>query len=171
MAPDMRGARILTGLLAASTTWIAMVPAARAVGEGLADFRTSTANQGLIGLSSLLTAPLDPIALTLWPPEEFDELWGAPVTNRLVGLGAGVMLGVLRATMGATDLVLAPLPMQPVSPRLRFAFSPDLVHEREEDPEWLCDLDGWGEEARSWAYRAGVVACFPWKGSARAEAE
>ena len=166
----MRRTRILTGV-AAAAAWLATAPCAWAAGESFAEYRTATANQGLIGLSSVLSAPLDPIALTIWPPEAFDELWGAPVTNRLVGLCTGVLLGAHRLTMGVTDLLLAPLPMMPVSPQLRFAFSPDLVHEREEDPEWLCDLDGWGEEARSWAYRPGVIACFPAKGSALGEEE
>jgi hypothetical protein len=158
-------------VLVGASALLLAVPGASAVGEDFAAYRTATANQGLLGLSSVLSAPVDPVATTIWPPEEFDELWGAPLTNRIVGLGAGLMLGVYRICMGVVDLVAAPLPMMPVSPKLRFAFSPDLVHDREEDPEWLCDMDGWGEDARSWGHRLGVIACFPWKGSAAAQAE
>lgn len=153
-------------LLSSAALGLAASPAAGS--EAVARYRTNVTNQTLIGLSSVLAAPVDPFAETIWPPETFDELPGSVVTGRIAGLGAGLMLGVYRFAMGATDVLLAPLPMMPISPRMRFSFTPDLVHERAEDPEWLCDLDGWGEEARSWGHRLGVVVCLPagWKGSA-----
>ncbi len=144
-------------------------PTARAQEEegAFASYLGDFVLQGWIGAQSMLTAPLDPVAETVWPPEEFAEIAGAPVTSHLVGAGTGLLLGSYRLVMGFTDLVLSPLPMVPVSPPLRFSLSPGLVQEREGDPEWICDLDGWGEAPRSWPYRLGVVWCFPWsKGSA-----
>ncbi len=167
-----RRAKLPTCVLVAATPLLLGAPAAaQATGEGFASYRTSTANQALLGMSSVLGAPIDPFALAISPPEGYEELPGAPVTGHVLGLGAGLTLGLARLVLGLTDVVLSPIPMLPVSPALRFGFSPDLAHEREEDPEWLCDLDGWGEEAPSWGYRLGVLACFPWKGSAAAEEE
>jgi hypothetical protein len=151
---------------------LGLVASPAAGSEAVARYRTEVSNQTLIGLSSIMTAPVDPFAQAIWPPDEFAELPGAVVTSHLMGFGSGVLVSMLRTMLGFTDVLLAPLPMLPVSPPLRFALTPGLVHEREEDPEWLCDMDGWGaDEARSWGHRVGTVWCFPlgWKGSANVE--
>jgi hypothetical protein len=130
--------------------------------EGFLGYMAGSANQVLVGSQSVLFAPLDPIAETVWPPEELEDLPGVPVTNRVVGAGAGLLLGGYRLLMGLTDLVLCPVPMNPVSPTLRFTLVPDVTQERTGDPEWICDMDGWGEEPETWAHRLGMLACFPW---------
>ena len=130
--------------------------------EGFLGYMAGTANQLLVGFQSVIFSPLDPVAETIWPPEEFEDMPAAPVTSRVVGAGAGLMLGGYRLLMGATDLILSPIPMDPVSPTLRFTLFPEVTQDRTGDPDWICDMDGWGEEAESWAHRAGTLACFPW---------
>lgn len=139
--------------------------------EGFTGYMAGFANQVLVGTQSVLFAPLDPIADTIWPPEELEDLPGAPVTNRVVGAGAGLMLGGYRMLMGVTDLALCPVPMDPVSPTLRFSLLPDISQERSGDPEWICDMDGWGEEPPTWAHRLGVLVCFPWTKGTPKDAE
>lgn len=160
--------RSIRSLVAVAALALGVPAAAEEEAGAFSSYLSRFGLQAWIGVQSMLTAPIDPFAETIWPPEEFSEIAGAPVTSHIVGAGAGLLLGSYRLGMGLTDLVLSPLPMVPVSPPLRFSLTPGLVQEREGEPEWICDLDGWGEEPRSWPYRLGVVWCFPWtKGSPR----
>lgn len=157
--------RSFCGLVCVGSLALLTAGAARAQDEeegGFTGYMAGTANQLLVGAQSVLFAPLDPFAESIWPPEELEELPGAPVTSRVVGAGAGLLLGGYRILMGVTDIVMAPIPMEPVSPTLRFTLVPHVTQEREGDPRWICDMDGWGEEPSSWASRLGVLWCFPW---------
>ena len=139
--------------------------------EGFLGYMAGFANQVLVGSQSVLFAPLDPVAETIWPPQELEDLPAAPVTSRVVGAGAGLLLGGYRLLLGATDLILSPVPMDPVSPTLRFSLFPNVIQDRTGDPDWICDMDGWGEEPESWAHRVGVLACFPWTKGTPEDAE
>jgi len=82
-------------------------------------------NNVLAGLNGLLTAPADPVASAIAPPEEFDELWGAPVTSHTLGFFQGVVMLPYRVVMGALDIAFAPFWVFPtLSPEARFDLVP-----------------------------------------------
>ena len=82
-------------------------------------------NNLLAGLNGLVTSPADPVMAAIHPLEEFDELWGAPVTPHVVGFFQGTFLMVLRATMGAADVAFFPFWVFPtLSPEARYEIIP-----------------------------------------------
>lgn len=98
--------------------------------SALAEWSKSVGNRYLMGLNSLITFPADPVMSTVQPAEELDELPLAPATRYPVGFVQGTMLSMYRASMGALDLLFAPLtPMKMLSPEPRYMIFPDVTHE------------------------------------------
>ena len=59
------------------------------------------------------------------PPEEFEDMWGAPVTSHTLGFFQGTFLMVYRATMGLVDIAFAPFWVFPtLSPEARYEIIP-----------------------------------------------
>lgn len=78
-------------------------------------------NNAAAGLNGLVTFPADPVMLTV----EGDEVFGSPVSGRVLGFGAGIMQGIYRAVMGVSDIALAIVPTMPMlSPVPRFKLLP-----------------------------------------------
>jgi hypothetical protein len=65
-------------------------------------------NNLLAGINGLAVFAWDPPRLAYEPPEDFDEMWGAPVTSHVVGFFAGTVMMGYRATMGVLDVALFP---------------------------------------------------------------
>jgi hypothetical protein len=94
------------------------------------EYGKSVGNRYMVGLNSLITFPADPVMDTVKPREEFNELPLAAGTKYIAGLGTGLMLSVYRATMGAFDVLCAPLtPMKMLSPEPRYMIFPNAQHE------------------------------------------
>jgi hypothetical protein len=73
------------------------------------------------GLNGLVTAPADPVALTV----DGDEVFGSPVGGRVLGFGAGSLQAIYRAVMGVSDIALAIVPAMPMlSPVPRYKLLP-----------------------------------------------
>ena len=90
----------------------------------------SVLNRYGVGFNSLLTFPADPIMDFVKPREEFDKLPASMVTKYVAGLGQGVLLSLYRASMGAFDVVFAPLtPMKEMSPEPRWMIFPGVEPE------------------------------------------
>ncbi len=90
------------------------------------------ANRALAGLNGFITWPADPVMMVIHVSEAFEDAPLAPVTGRFLGLGAGLMLGVYRLTMGVFDIVFQPIPFMPtLSPVPRYKVIPWFVHEDE----------------------------------------
>lgn len=82
-------------------------------------------NNALAGLNGLATFPADPVMSAVDPPEDFDELWGAPVTSHAIGFFHGTILMVYRATMGLADIAFSPFWVFPtLSPEGRYEIIP-----------------------------------------------
>jgi hypothetical protein len=95
-----------------------------------AEYGKSVGNRYLVGLNSLITFPADPVMDTVKPRAEFDKLPLAAGTKYVAGLGTGIMLSIYRASMGAFDVVCAPLtPMKMLSPEPRWMIFPWAHHE------------------------------------------
>ncbi len=93
------------------------------------EYGSSVGTRYLVGLNSLATFPADPVMGAVKPREEFDELPLAAGTKYVVGFLQGSMLSIYRATMGAFDVVFAPLtPMKLLSPEPRYMIFPDVEH-------------------------------------------
>jgi len=94
------------------------------------DYGKSVLNRYGVGFNSLLTFPADPIMDFVKPREEFDKLPASMVTKYVAGLGQGVLLSLYRASMGAFDVVFAPLtPMKEMSPEPRWMIFPGVEPE------------------------------------------
>jgi hypothetical protein len=65
-------------------------------------------NNLLAGINGLAVFAIDPGRLAYEPPEEFDDMWGAPATSHVVGFFAGTALMGYRAAMGVLDIALFP---------------------------------------------------------------
>ncbi len=90
------------------------------------------ATRALGGLNGLITWPADPVMMVVRVSPVFEDAPLAPVTGRFLGLGAGLMLGVYRLTMGVLDIVFQPIPFMPtLSPVPRYKVIPWFVHEDE----------------------------------------
>jgi hypothetical protein len=73
------------------------------------------------GLNGLVTAPADPVALTITGGEVF----GSPIGGPVLGFGAGSMQALYRAVMGVSDIALAIVPAMPMlSPVPRYKLLP-----------------------------------------------
>ena len=82
-------------------------------------------NNVLAGLNGLATFLADPVMSAVDPPEEFEELLGAPVTSHTVGFFQGTFLMVYRLTMGLADIAFAPFWVFPtLSPEARYEIIP-----------------------------------------------
>ena len=82
------------------------------------------------GINSLATFPADPFIMVWTVNDNFEDVPLAPVTGRILGLGAGTLLSVHRLAMGTFDVVLSPLYFFPVmSPEPRWAIFEDLEYE------------------------------------------
>jgi hypothetical protein len=106
--------------------------AAAEEGEGsfISNWANHVRNTFLAGVNGVITWPADPVMLTVNPTEEMSSLPGGVVTGRLVGFGAGTLLGAYRLTMGALDMVLAPLSFFPMfSPEPRYQVIPGWEHQ------------------------------------------
>lgn len=95
-----------------------------------AEYGKSVGNRYLVGLNSLITFPADPVMDTVKPRDEFNKLPLAAGTKYVAGLGTGIMLSIYRASMGAFDVICAPLtPMKMLSPEPRWMIFPWAHHE------------------------------------------
>jgi hypothetical protein len=104
-------------LVAAAAALFVLTAGASANAEGV--------NNLLAGFNGLLTFPADPVMATVDPPEDFDDLWGAPVTPHAAGLVQGTLLMIYRATMGVLDIAFFPLWVFPtLSPEARYEIIP-----------------------------------------------
>ncbi len=82
-------------------------------------------NNVLAGLNGLATFLADPVMSAVDPPEEFEDLWGAPVTSHAVGFFQGTFLMIYRATTGVADIAFAPFWVFPtLSPEGRYEIIP-----------------------------------------------
>ncbi len=106
-------------------------------GEGCQEFLESSGEYFrrsgtyvLAGVNGIATAPADFVMDPVKPPEALDELWGVPITNRLVGLPLGALHGTYRMLMGVTDIVLSPLRHYQTSPEPRYNLFPWVEYER-----------------------------------------
>src|SRR6185503_19817156 len=61
------------------------------------------------GVNGLLTAPADPIAYLIEPPEYFDEVPLPQLSGRVLGVVSGTMLAAKRAGLDVLDIALTPL--------------------------------------------------------------
>jgi hypothetical protein len=96
----------------------------------LAEYGSTVANRALMGVTSLVTSPADPVMAVVEPREEFERLPVAVVTSRVVGLVQGTLLGAYRLGMGTLDLLFAPLtPMRMLSPEPRYQLFEGVEHE------------------------------------------
>lgn len=96
----------------------------------LAEYGAEVGNRYLMGVTSIATFLGDPPMEAAFPEEDFNELPGAVVTKHVVGLGAGLLLSVFRASMGTLDLLFAPLtPMKMLSPEMRWNLF-DIEHDQ-----------------------------------------
>lgn len=87
-------------------------------------------NNLLAGINGLIAAPLDPVLMFVDPPENMEELPGVPVTNRIVGLGAGVLMMVYRVGVAVLDIVLFPFwVFETFSPEPPFPAIPNVEYE------------------------------------------
>jgi hypothetical protein len=113
-------------LVAAAAILFVLTAAASASAEPPEPLELPTAvNNLLAGLNGLTTFPADPVMAAIDPLEEFDELWGAPVTSHMVGFFQGTFLMVLRATMGAADIAFFPFWVSStLSPEARYEIIP-----------------------------------------------
>ena len=104
-------------LAAAAATLFVLTIGASANAEGV--------NNLLAGINGLVTFPVDPVNSSIYPPDEFDDLWGAPVTPHMAGFFQGTLLMLYRATMGALDIAFFPFWVFPtLSPEARFEIIP-----------------------------------------------
>lgn len=113
--------------VAATLLVLTATPAARADSESESEpLELPTAlNNVLAGFNGLLTAPADPVASAIAPPEDFEDLWGAPVTSHTLGFFQGVVMLPYRAVMGALDIAFAPFWVFPtLSPEARVDLVP-----------------------------------------------
>jgi hypothetical protein len=95
-----------------------------------AEYGKSVGNRYLVGLNSLITFPADPVMDTVKPREEFDKLPLSMGTKYIAGFFTGVMLSMYRVSMGAFDVVCAPLtPMKMLSPEPRWMIFPGAHHD------------------------------------------
>ena len=98
--------------------------------DAVTEWANKVGNRYLMGVNSLVTAPADPVMSTVSPPKEFEKLPVGVATKYPAGLVAGTMLSVYRFSMGAMDVLFAPLtPMKMLSPEPRFMIFPDVTHE------------------------------------------
>lgn len=74
------------------------------------------------GIQGIPQSVADPFIHIYSPPEDFiDELPAGRVTAHILGIFSGTALGIYRAAMGATDIVLSPLWVFPtMSPEARW---------------------------------------------------
>ena len=104
-------------LVAATAALLVLTAGSSANAEGV--------NNLLAGINGLVTFPADPVMATVEPPEEFDDLWGAPVTSHTAGFFQGTFLMLYRATMGVLDIAFFPFWVFPtLSPEARFDLFP-----------------------------------------------
>ena len=95
------------------------------------EYLRNTGNTFVGGFNGILTFPADPVGFAIEGDEVFSSLPGASVTGRIVGVPAGFFQALYRVTMGACDLVLAPVPGVPMlSPVQRYRLWP-FEHEDE----------------------------------------
>jgi hypothetical protein len=79
------------------------------------------------GVNSIMTCWIDPIWLTVYPPDQLEDMPGYPVTGRVAGLFMGTLQGGYRLLGGATDIVTFPFWIVPLmSPPPRFPVIPDV---------------------------------------------
>ena len=89
-------------------------------------------NNLLAGINGLAVAFWDPVRLASEPPEEFEDLPGAPVTPHFAGFFAGLAMMPYRALMGVADIAFFPFWFFPtLSPETEFALFPDYEIEYE----------------------------------------
>lgn len=87
-------------------------------------------NNLFAGINGLLTAPTDLVMYMVIPSEEFEDLPNAKVTGRLLGLPTGIVIGVTRALLGASDLLVAPFFIFPtMSPAPRWEIIPNVEYD------------------------------------------
>ena len=73
------------------------------------------------GMNGLITAPADPVAASIEPPEALGE----GVGGHLLGFGAGMLQMPYRVMMGGVDVALALVPAMPmVGPLPRYKVIP-----------------------------------------------
>ena len=112
--------RVLLSLVILATTAHAVPAHANAFTE----WGASTGNTFLTGLNGIITAPADPVMCVVSPPATYDDV-GAPVLNRFpFGFVHGIVVFAFRTSMGALDMVFAPLPMVTLSPEPRYSLLP-----------------------------------------------
>lgn len=98
--------------------------------KSVGEYGKSVGNRYLVGLNSLITFPADPVMDTVKPRDEFDELPLAVGTKYVAGFFTGTMLSIYRASMGAFDVLCAPLtPMKMLSPEPRWMIFPGAQHD------------------------------------------
>jgi hypothetical protein len=89
-------------------------------------------NNLMAGINGLVTFPADPVMSFIEPPEEMEDMIGAPALPHFVGFFQGVLLSGYRAMMGAFDIVLFPFWVFPtLSPEARINIYPNYEVEYE----------------------------------------
>lgn len=113
-------------LVAATAILVVLTAAASAGADDSEPLELPTAvNNMLAGLNGLATFPADPVMSAVDPPEEFEDLWGAPVTSHTAGFFQGTFLGIYRALMGLADIAFSPFWVFPtLSPEGRYEIIP-----------------------------------------------
>ena len=92
--------------------------------------RAEGMNNLYAAVNGLVYAPADPFMLTIFPPEDYEELPLHQVTSRIVGLPTGVLMMAYRLFMAAGDLVLFPFWVFEVfSPEPAWTMIPDVEYE------------------------------------------
>ena len=92
--------------------------------ESMGDWASDSSNTFLAGLNGFITGPADPVMETWHVNEEYETLPVAAVSGRFIGFFRGMLVGMYRGGMGVMDMVLAPLPMEPLSPEPRYSVIP-----------------------------------------------
>jgi len=116
----MRTLVVVTAIL------VVLTAAASAADDDSEPLELPTAvNNVLAGLNGLATSPADPVMSAVDPPDEFEDMWGAPVTSHTVGFFQGTFLMIYRATMGLADIAFSPFWVFPtLSPEGRYEIIP-----------------------------------------------
>ncbi len=117
----MRGLLALTALAA----WLATAGTAAAAPPG------GKIYQNLIGAANgLINAPAEPIMQVIYPPDDFEYVWGYQVTARTLGFFSGTAMMIYRLTGAVYDVVVAPFWIFPVlSPEPRWEIIPGAEYE------------------------------------------
>ena len=87
-------------------------------------------NNLFAAINGLATFPADPVMGVVDPPDDFEDIPLAQVTGRVLGLGAGCVMMVYRASTAVLDIAFMPFWVFPtLSPEPRWELISDVEYE------------------------------------------